>query len=954
MSFHDFNPVKGISDELNAIKQQVAGKFGDYPFVLFPVRIETRFMEEDVILTPIYEDPFDIFEGVVVDLGFYSDFALLPTWSNAEFIQQVSFIVENLDLANEHVQKSLPADAARKRKVEVVHDQFRSKVAKVEKKLKDISTIDSNLGGQATELLGAIRNGKKSLKADFLKKPVTEKTAWSDASAVLDQVNAVKRTVKKINNKEVALPRKESKTRVYPYLDKKFSDIGTAYQSIQFASRNHLKATKTQFERIVQLKDEIQNDLALVPERLGSIQSDFKRDEYQLRFQQLQEKELNTMLVELEEEILPKMNYMNALKRVAAKDMIFDGRKMLRNFQLRNAQQITNYQWIKDHREGMYDQLRDFRADSRKIIEGNPEDIKQLKKIWTQVDAEIARFTTKIQTEFQPKTRTERAGVNRAITPLTDEYRNDLDGLLESAPEVIRGTVPKSATSAKRMIPLGNKDFTNSSKSYHLAQKHLKALNAQVGQINKASSPKAADINALHEQLIGFSQSYARLERDTTVLPNAFYQEIQSEIQTLEAGVQQMHQSVNALNISGVQYAVSSRGKPAQSLSLMKSTASHFYADVVDEQDFFYDETRPDIIFATHTSGTQDVLWVRVYPDDIMVDSHEDELTTDEIRAGQEFWFEHYLASGYHAMEKAAWNALCADFGSRRAAWVAKQMKPQFAQMGPFARIRDLIQRLQRNNEHMANGYKRFVTFPIEANNLPFNHLEKAVPEIRAAEVLIEYYRNRPVVPEFLYQEVTGYIIELKSLIDQGMSMLQHPYMGETGAGFVQNITASAQKILEVFNGMRPMKAAFVIQNEGIVFQFPNRTPKENSWSKASETYVLPDRFVVIAVKDGEIRHAQVGQPIPNNLKVGINPIDENGFQHDLNGNLNVPEYLQWMVDYSEAKKVGMGITLPLSQDEATEGFDQLYVLGVRNDSRHQGQNLLESLFKNHRYDDEG
>ena len=63
-------------------------------------------------------------------------------------------------------------------------------------------------------------------------------------------------------------------------------------------------------------------------------------------------------------------------------------------------------------------------------------------------------------------------------------------------------------------------------------------------------------------------------------------------------------------------------------------------------------------------------LWVRVYPDDVAVDSFEPTLSEVEVASGQRFWTMMWAAGGVEDQQRAAWRGLVTSHGVGRAAWI--------------------------------------------------------------------------------------------------------------------------------------------------------------------------------------------------------------------------------------------------------------------------------------------
>jgi hypothetical protein len=80
--------------------------------------------------------------------------------------------------------------------------------------------------------------------------------------------------------------------------------------------------------------------------------------------------------------------------------------------------------------------------------------------------------------------------------------------------------------------------------------------------------------------------------------------------------------------------------------------------------------------FMPARNGSGAELRVRIYPDDVHIDSHEPGLTEEEERWGTHFWQEAGDSDSDHSRRKQAWQQIVDRFGSPRAAWIARVLDP--------------------------------------------------------------------------------------------------------------------------------------------------------------------------------------------------------------------------------------------------------------------------------------
>ena len=128
--------------------------------------------------------------------------------------------------------------------------------------------------------------------------------------------------------------------------------------------------------------------------------------------------------------------------------------------------------------------------------------------------------------------------------------------------------------------------------------------------------------------------------------------------------------------------------------------------------------------------------------------------------------------------------------------------------------------------------------------------------------------------------------------------------------------------------------------------EFGEVTPRTRH---AALARLLPNAFTAVVIQGGE-RRSQTGNAILPQMTVGLFSNDGTELR-EVQG-VRVVKGAEWLVDYEEAVRVGMAVTVPLPQRNAKK-VDRLFVYGIRHSlSPTNAPAELASLFEAHRCTD--
>lgn len=413
-----------------------------------------------------------------------------------------------------------------------------------------------------------------------------------------------------------------------------------------------------------------------------------------------------------------------------------------------------------------------------------------------------------------------------------------------------------------------------------------------------------------------------------------------------------------------IEAAIAAREARADTLQTRLSEA---YADIeeplpeMDDQPIALLPVRMETRFVDDTGAKEDdltQLLVRVYPDQIHGDSHEEQLTDDEVRWGQNFWATLWYArhpdpavvpsdpsdsylqdrlpnqrlrelvadiepaefseahhKRYRELKERAWKQLLDRFGRERAAYVVHALEPDDEELAG-----DLLTRPPAPPQP-----------PSEEGGGPSWIYPGAFTEQLDTDAITSQISDDHLLDQ-IDNSASQFDESALQIGDETTSQIdtdEDDLRGDGGTTDSQGDDAASESEPGDTDDL-PTKVAAI--------SFPTVPRRPTSWTQQPRAALLPDRWIAVAeweTPKGTTKRAAVeGDPIREPLPMGPSP--ESVAAEDLANQSSespAPDGNEWMIDFEEAENVGMGLRLRLSGlagFDPHRGFSTLTVLGVK------------------------
>ncbi|WP_268035500.1 hypothetical protein [Algoriphagus sp. PAP.12] len=896
------------------IKTSFNQRSDDFPVLLLPVRLETKFMEYSRVVKPVSPS-----KGI-------TNIAVQSTYKLIYDIQVYFQKVEE--------EKTKAPEIGRKLSV------FKSEVEKIAasvNKIEETPRVDKvvlrDAAGDLMSLMQSISVASSISKSKVeLNKEVGElinaveriktpsKIIYEKGKLYLDALVKLEKSIDSIfvSNKINAAS-----------LDKELKNIETQLaQMDEIADSPDFRATEDMIQKIQSKISYIKRqhksgNVRLTNFKIGYTgQKDLKKEEYELR------KKINALKEKIDKETVPVVRFRETIKTFPIKQL--NAQIVKANFFLaaKNRVGIKDFRTLSVVYKELTTQLKSIQKNALLPLDGDLNDIKQLKTNYANLKRQLLIFQ-RVSQKVTPKTRIEKAAITRLNTQLTT-FMKDLQelepGFKKVENQILAENKIKTSTLssvASRTSILNARETIRVSSTIKTPQQNLAILKTQLSDLQKKIKATASS---------------------TILLPRGDYNQLKSAYFSLKDQVN------NVLDANPLPEANDTRVETDKMLVSIENQLLDQLVDINDPRDRFYEAYRDKVIFRVETVVVQE-LWVRIFPDDIAIDNHDERLTDQEEQIAQDYYKEIFSKpeSERQAAKLGAWRAAAASLGVRRAAYAIRAVEPKEAKTGKVPQIEDSIEAYLIRNL----GYER-------------KRIVRTKNEARIEKLLAGFKTAPTQLKKLLSEKKFTPCLETKSSLDLAINYFRQ--LIDLLGSWVTNRTSAEQKaqIEELASLINECgKIVYSYYKEHLVelnepfkptLTFSEVEKKTKSWDRAGFTEALPDRFVIVTKRGGQYQHIVTGKTVQKPLPVSLDPSGDQAerFKHLPNGDLEVPEELSWMFDFDAAVDAGMGVKIPLDKDDWDNGFELVMAYGVQDKSAQESQDQIDKLFTNHLFSDGG
>ncbi|MEM9930834.1 MAG: hypothetical protein AAF840_13515, partial [Bacteroidota bacterium] len=456
------------SSLLPDIRATVASKDGDIPFLLLPVRLEARFMK---VSKPTVRKQVTVLSEVLAELA---DLKILITLEAPEFTaRQRAAFVQDFSRKSAAIQRSA-------RKLGGITRQekhyFEEMSAEVETAL--LKAFPKPIRGIATSTHTTMVKSARRIRSAAKRVKETPDTSLKNASNYLRQVKGLVREVALLAEGNIPFTTKRKKKDLYHHVEGVMDRLSDFYRAYDDKVEDITNAKKNQVSRLKTLNQQLSRLTRRLPRALRKIHRDSNYQAFVDRIEARIKGEVSTGIDHFEHTILPKLEYVAEIPHVPAIDLYYRGIKTLLDLELvGKGKPIKGATQLRASRKKLRKSLGGLRRMSDRVLEGSPEQVAQIEKLWQRIDGSAAQLNTRL-TQVRPDTLGRAGALAATQIFLSDNLRPSLN--------------ISSVNFAKTATAVRAEDFATATNHYLSTSRQLDTLN-QGGAVDQGQLEQLAN-----------------------------------------------------------------------------------------------------------------------------------------------------------------------------------------------------------------------------------------------------------------------------------------------------------------------------------------------------------------------------------------------------------------------------------------------------------------------------
>ena len=500
---------------INTIRTQVGLNDDKIPYLLLPVKIETRFMKVDrpVVKSNVFPEVLE----ALSNLENYARFnpANVPVH---ELSGRYKKLAEGVKAVEEKAATIKNLDGNLK---ETLINKINALV-KVNKGLGDSAGKISSLDSKEIIQLRSFRNSTEDSLKTILAIASKLQPQPPAGDTFLQPLEDIVQALTSMSVKNISAPSRIEKRQSFSFLNEMQALISVGIKEMQKNIASNITTSPAQLKQLDKLSAQLQPLSKKAILNIKKLPSKYKSAEYKARQDDITQK-LTLLQQQVEKGLKPKLQVMQEIQRINATTLLVEVNDLQSLLKKYNAASFKKFDELIAKCKVLYKKMDTLIADTRKVIVGDENEFNSIKKTWDDTDSELEKLVKRISA-FTPGTNEEKAELDNAVNQINTVLRNQLTNI--------------KSDSGAPVMKMDNSSLDKALSVYSSSLDKLNDLNKKM-QSGKGSS---ANLIKKADELYHFSEKSPGLP----FLPKQAYGELLKASKTLEENLNRLKKPATA------------------------------------------------------------------------------------------------------------------------------------------------------------------------------------------------------------------------------------------------------------------------------------------------------------------------------------------------------------------------------------------------------------------------